>query len=455
MHNYKNKIGFLVLIMSVFSFAMVDTPKLKISGWGYLTYGKIVSSLAQSQKGVKDFDMDGQLFSDFDAGLKTEISLGNNGKGRFHVGLTTAFMMIDRELKNVELKRRRFVAYLIDAAVEYTLKNNNSTFFTEFGYLPIKYNQQARNLGEYLFRSNSYPNLVVSGFELSDKEKIVGWHGMYQNDFTDKTWFRGDLFFHTETSLYPGYNLSLSYMLSANINNFIQLGAGLSHQHLIPINKLKTTPGNDREQYNRNTDEFLKVGYIGSDDDTILYTFKGTKAMGRITIDPKALFNSPIFGSEDFKIYSEMAILGLKDYDYWYDNRAERMPFMFGFNFPTFKILDVLAIEMQYWKYPWSNNAENIWRHGSPLPYMTNGINGGDFPIYTEADTMRIHDDDLRWSIYASRKIMNRIRISLQFASDNMSKTTFSPPPPSFTKYTEVMPRTKDWYWASRIQFYF
>lgn len=455
---YKNKIAFFVLIMSVFSFAMVETPKLKISGWGFLTYGKIVSSLAQSsedaQGGVKDFDLDGQLYSDFDAGLKTEIDLGNNWKGRFHVGLSTAFMMIDRDLDNVELKRRRFVAYLIDAAIEYTIKNNNSTFFTEFGYLPIKYNQQVRNLGEYLLRSNCYPNVVVNGFELSDKEKIVGWHGMYKNDFSEESWLRGDLFFHTEMSLYPLYNFSLSYLLSANINNLIEIGAGLSHQHLIPINKLKTTPGDDREQWNRNTGEFQKVGYISPEDDTIVYTFRGTKAMGRITIDPKALFKAPIFGSEDLKIYSEVAVLGLKDYDYWYDNRLERMPFMVGFNFPTFKLLDVLAIEAQYWKYPWSNNAELVWRAGGPLPYMIYGSNP-DLPNFIEADTMRVHDDDFRWSIYASRKIMNRIRISLQFASDNMARTVFSPPPPSFTKYTEVMPRTKDWYWSSRIQFYF
>lgn len=455
MSNHKNKIGIFILIITIFTFADIETPKLKLSGWGYLTYGKIVSSQSQAQKGVKDFDLNGQLYSDFDAGLKALFLLGEHGKGRLHFGLSTAFMMIDKELKNVELKRRRFVAYLIDAAVEYTLETGNSTFFTEFGYLPVKYNPQARNLGEYLFRSNCYPNVVVSGFELADKEKLVGWHGMYKNDFSEKSWVKGDLFFNVELNLFPIYNLSLSYILSANLGNLIELGAGVSHQHLISVDKKRTTPGLDRVRWNRTTDEFYKVGYIGTENDTVLYSFKGTKAMGRVTLDPKALINAPIFGSEDFKIYSEVAVLGWKDYDYWYKNRIERMPLMVGFNFPTFKVLDVLAIELQYWKNPWSNNAENIWRHGSPLPYMTNGIDGGDFPIYPEADTMRIHDDDLRWSFYASRKIANRVRISLQFASDNLSKTTFSPPPPSFTKYTEVMPRTKDWYWVSRIQFYF
>ncbi len=452
MDNYKNKIGILVLVMSVFSFALVDAPNLKISGWGYLTYGKIVSSLTEI--GAKDMDLDGQLFSDFDAGLKAEVGLSDNVKGRFHIGLSTAFMMVDKTKPEIELKRRRFVPYLIDAAIEYTKKFNNNTFFTEFGYFPIKYNKDVRNLGEYLFRSNSYPNVVVNGFELSDKEKIVGWHGMYQNDFTENSWIRGDLFFHTEMSLYPLYNFSLSYMLSARLINLVELGTGVSHQHLIPINKSQTTPGDNREKYNRTTAEFRKVGYIGPKGDTIVYTFSGAKAMGRISLDPKALFNAPIFGLEDLKIYSEVAVLGWKDYPYWFDNRLERMPLMVGFNVPTFKILDVLSIELQYWKYPWSNNSENIWKNGGPVPYMTNG-SSGNFPVFEEADTTRLHDDDLRWSIYASKKIKDRVRICLQFACDNMSRTVFGGPPPSFSKYTEVMPRKQDWYWASRVQFYF
>jgi hypothetical protein len=455
MYYYKNKIGFVVLIMSVFSFALADSPKIKMSGWGYLTYGKIVSSLSESKGGVKDMDLDGQLFSDFDAGLKAEVRVSDNVKGRFHLGVGTAFMMVDKTKPENELKRRRFVPYLIDAAIEYNKKFDNSTFFTEFGYLPVKYNKEVRNLGEYLFRSNCYPNVVVNGFELSDKEKVVGWHGMYQYDFSEDSWIKGDLFFHTEMSLYPLYNLSLSYMLSTKLINLVELGAGISHQHLIPLNESQTTPGNDRAKYNRTTDEFRKVGYIGPNGDTIVYTFRGAKVMGRITLDPKALFNVPIFGPEDLKIYSEVAVLGWKDYPYWYDNRSERMPLMVGFNFPAFKILDVLAVEVQYWKYPWSNNSENIWKYGGTVPYMTNGKTGGAIPLFSEADSMRIHDDDLRWSIYASKKIKDRVRLSLQFACDNMSRTVFSGPPPSFAKYTEVLPRKQDWYWASRIQFYF
>jgi hypothetical protein len=447
MCSHRCSIGILILVLTAFSVAEIANSNFKISGWGFLTYGNFVKSSVQ--KGNKDYNLEGP-YADFDAGLKTVFSFGKYGKGRFHFGLATAFMADDDGDENVEMKRRRCVPYLIDAAIEFRLKIGNNTFFTEFGWLPVKYNPQARNLGEYLFRSNCYPNVVVSGFELADKEKLIGWHGMYQNDFTEKSWVKGDAFYNVEMGFYPLYNISQSYILSVNLGGFIELGAGIYH-NLISVDDKKVKPGIDEQRYPRDVyQKFSYVGSIGPNNDTILYSFKGTKAMGRVTLDPKAFFNLPVFGSEDLKIYGEMAILGLKNYPYWYDEIKDRMPLMFGFNFPAFKILDVLSMELQYWTYPWWNSAENIWKYGSPVPYC------GDLemPFFELADKLRKHNDDWRWSVYASRKIAERIRISIQFASDNMSKTAWSPPPPTYSRYTEIMTSKREWYWVSRIQFY-
>lgn len=449
----KSIIGILIFAISALCVAEDEFSRVKLSGWGFLTYGKFVSSMVE--KGAKDFNFKGESYADFDAGLKVIFPVGEHGKGRLHAGVTTAFLMVEHGVKNMELKRRRLVPYLIDAALEYTFKFDNNTFFTEFGYFPVKYNPQATNLGEYLFRSNSYPNVVVSGFELADKEKLVGLHGMYKNDFTDRSWVKGDLFFNVEMSYFPLYNLSLSYIVSANFGKFLELGTGLSHQHLISVDERKTTPATDTSKWKTSTDEWEKVGHVGPNNDTVKYSFQGTKAMGRVTIDPKAFFDAPIFGSEDLKLYSEVAVLGWKNYDYWYKDRKDRMPLMFGFNFPTFKLLDVLSIEAQYWTNPWWNTAENIWKSGSPVPYHGEQVKGGSIPNFTESDTLRYHKDDWRWSVYASRKIANRVRISGQIASDNLSKTSWSSAPPSFTKYTEIFLRTKDWYWTTRVTFYF
>lgn len=445
----KKYTGLFILVFSVFEAFALDSSRVKLSGWGFLTYGKIVSS--QRQIGIKDFDFDGENYADFDAGLKATFNLGKYGKGRFGFGLSTAYMMSDPSSENVELRRRRTAVYITDAALEYTFKNENHTFFTEFGYLPVKYNPQAMNLGEYLFRSNCYPNVVVSGFELADKEKLVGIHGMYRNDFSDNSWFKADLYNNVEMNYYPQFNLSLSYIVTANIAKFFEFGLGLSHMHFVYFDEDKITPGNsETNQTKKETDEWKKYAHYTDSTDTAVYTFRGTKAMGRVTLDPKAFFDAPIFGSEDLKFYGELAILGLKNYDYWYEDIFERMPIMLGFNVPTFKILDVLSVEVQYWKNPYWNTTENMWKNRSPVPYI-----GFQIPYYEQkADSGRTNDD-WRWSIYASKKIRNRVKISLQFASDNIARTAWMPPPPSYTRYTEVLPRTKDWYWVGRCAFFF
>ncbi len=70
----------------------------------------------------------------------------------------------------------------------------------------------------------------------------------------------------------------------------------------------------------------------------------------------KFSFLQRLFGKNDLKLYAEGAILGCENYPGWYNNIYDRMPIMFGFNFPTFKLLDVLAIEAEYFPSPYKNS---------------------------------------------------------------------------------------------------
>ena len=121
--------------------------------------------------------------------------------------------------------------------------------------------------------------------------------------------------------------------------------------------------------------------------------------------DVKGFFGSgkKIFGSEDLKIYGEMALIGVKNYPGWYERPEERMPIMAGFNFPTFKILDVLSIEVEYYGTPYANNQEYIWKACYPVPFIN--LPARAYPDLNRDwhDSLRITDDDLRWSIYASK----------------------------------------------------
>jgi hypothetical protein len=433
----------LVLCMIAIGLAEApDAPQTIISGWGWFT---------SSPRQEEDYDVnfEKEWLVDFDAGLKAVHPIGANGKARVHFGITTGYPMIDNTKQNVEFLRRSFKLYLIDAALEQTYTFDNQTIYTEFGYFPVKYNSQATNLGEYLFRSGTYPGYLNSGFELADKEKQIGVHISYKNAFLSNGWFKGDIFVGSDMRDYPLHDISPTVIATASPHPVFEFSAGAMFAHLITLDEKKTTPGTDTAIYEKGVPDWNNVGWVDTlTGDTILYTFRGIKAMARMTLDPKSLFNFSIFGKEDLKLYGEAAVLGVKNYPGWYAKIEERIPVMCGFNLPAFKLLDVFSIEGEWYGFKHWNTPENVWKSRSPVPYTGR-------PISFIDDWEPKTDDDWKWSVYMSKKIMNRIRISAQVASDHISRMQYILPPPSFAKYTEIVPRTKDWYWMTRVMYYF
>jgi len=200
--------------------------------------------------------------------------------------------------------------------------------------------------------------------------------------------------------------------------------------------------------------------------DTTFFTFRGIKAMGRITFNPGALIQSDLLGPNDFKLYIEMGILGFKNYWPWYSDILDRIPIMFGFNLPTFKLLDVMSLQLQYFRSPYWNTWEFMWKSGSALPYQ-GSLTPSTYEGWikdTSASTAPIHEDDWKWSLYMSRKVGKNMRFSLQFANDNLFKTKYMPPPPTQSKFVEITRSTwwkgkwgmiDNWYWMAKIMYYF
>jgi hypothetical protein len=140
--------------------------------------------------------------------------------------------------------------------------------------------------------------------------------------------------------------------------------------------------------------------------------------MGRFSFDPKKLLSGmDIFGDEDLKIYGEAALLGVKNYGValhspvWYNSILERIPVMLGFNFPTFKILDVLSLEGEWWGNRYPNSMEGIVNDGLPIPFPQGT---------TTIDSTQYKNDNLKWSIFGAKTFAGRYRISFQAASDHM-----------------------------------
>jgi len=259
------------------------------------------------------------------------------------------------------------------------------------GYFPFKYNSDAQNLGEYLLRSGAYPQYIITDFE-NAKIRLVGLR-LSSTLFSS---LRQDLLFTSDIQRIPYYDYTLSYLLHYySLFDMIDVGAGVTFHRLFPIEKEKTTDP-DNVVIDEN---FLPVVKNG---DTLRYTIKGTKLMGRISFDPKKLFKTDIFGERDLRLYAEGAILGIKNYRWYYDTLAHRIPFMVGFNFPAFNVLDVASLECELFR---SEQQNPFPKDASPFP--------------GEEDEW-VTKDDLKWSLYLRKTIVKGFRISGLIASDHL-----------------------------------
>lgn len=433
-----------VILCFTFSLLAQEKQSPTLSGWGWLTLGQVKSSeFSKAVPGNVDFSE--QPVADLQAGIKLTQPVYSGTVCRLHLMTSFVVPVVNTLMlhDNTEPLQKSFSISLLEASIQSNKQLfNNDTLTYEFGYFPVKYNPEAMNLGEYLFRSSAYPPLLISGFEIADKIKLAGLQTGYRHHSPAGT-LKADMYINTETENYPTLDLSLSFLIGYTTpKRFFDFSSGVSFFHLIPFDKKRITPAYDK------TIPSLSSYFVDSTTgDTTRYTFQGTKVDARATIDLKYLLNSEIFGKNDLKIYTEAAILGVEDYPGWYNNIMERIPVMVGFNLPAFKLLDVLAAEVEYNPSPYQNSYQNVWKNNSPVP---------DFNLptgqYFYSDWEKKTDDDWKWSLYASRKIKN-IRISGQVASDHTSRATYLPAGKKV--YTEICPRTKDWYYMLRCGFFF
>jgi hypothetical protein len=181
------------------------------------------------------------------------------------------------------------------------------------------------------------------------------------------------------------------------------------------VDNEKTTPGSSDERFNSPSNWHMAHG-VTDDGDTVEYTFRGIKTMGRVTIDPKGFGEWPFFGKEDLKMYAEAALLGIKNYPVFYEKRRERMPIMVGFNIPAFTLLDVLAVEAEYFPNDFSNSEHHVWQQSVPIPFTGDARPAAYGKVNKYPFSER---DDWKWSVYASKKINDYSEILVQAASDH------------------------------------
>jgi hypothetical protein len=335
----------------------------------------------------------------------------------------------------------------------------------QFGVFPIKYNPDAKDLGEYLYRSGTYPGIIYTG----------GWSYLNSAAYLAQGLrysmsHGGGLFSHSltltmERDLERNRDFDPGYLFTVKPAKFFEFGGGIVWAHAVPLkDDSALTPIKCRNAYNKKTGKALSSEEIktGCTDDVAsdtlgYYTFKGFKVAARMSFDFGTLLGMDV---DQFKLYGEWALLGIKDYPGYYDKKSERMPIMIGLDIPTFKALDMLGVEVEYKKSRFRNNM--FWvMDDQPLPIPLSGTKEDytDYdvtnPKYTaaQADSLntKFEEDDLHWAIYARKQITKGMTVHAQVASDHLRHYGLQIAPiPGYAPATE---RTKDWYYILRLEF--
>jgi hypothetical protein len=312
------------------------------------------------------------------------------------------------------------------------------------GLFRYKYNPEIRNLGEYLFRSYTYPGVIINYFDMTDA-RLAGLKVSGDLPIGDLIKLHGDGMLTFETEMYPFFDATPSLIGGCNIGSFLDLGLGVSFSRLFPVNDSLTTPSTDP-----------KNRYVTASNDTGYYTYAGTKVMARITFDPKKFLPFNCFGPEDLKLYSEAAILGLENYpkndtvgspasgdnNIWgYDTLRHKIPVVFGFNFPGFKVIDLASLEFEYYECTYPENLANAVRLGNQYAYPIPAEYNKPLSIY-------LHDN-WKWSVYLKKTFADKhAGIILQIARDHMRFQHILDEP---KVYEEALVRPNHWWWTSKI----
>ncbi len=375
-----------------------------------------------------------------------------------------------------------------------------STANLQFGLFPLKYNPDAANLGEYLFRSGTYPGYIwTGGWSYLNSASYMAQGARYTAAYL------GGAFTHIfsllmERDIEPTNDFSPGYLATVKPAAFLEFAAGAVWSHGLSLNGKRLTPESRTNAYVKATRQPLSliertrpgyeaghpavvpdsvddasgggripnplIGqavpglkntlYVSQTENGIpnsqldYYTFRGVKTMARASLDLGALTGSSLFRPSEFKLYTEVALLGVSNQPFYYEHRDERMPMMAGISLPTFGLFDKLALEAEYHKSRFENTVGLVYDRELPLPLNAEADNPYNFSdSAVAADEKAFSKDDWHWSVYASRRLGEGVNFYGQVASDYLRH--FGPEVKPTNRPATLRPQ--DWYYVMRLEF--
>jgi len=418
-----------VLLCGAARSAGIDGVTIDNAVGGSIEFGQVIKGQSKFLQGYMEDESLQRIFATYAATAtlsdRTRASVGAELK---------MFNEFPRLLNFGATKRLYYYPTLTQAFVQHSFGNAEEPYLQmTLGYFPFKYDDYARNLGEYLFRTGTYPQYIKTDFGFS-YARLAGLH-LSGSQFGN---LREDLVVFTNTEWICVGDINLAALVSYTAANFIDIGCGVSFNSLVSADKSITTPKTPQNAFVEG-------------NDTLYYTFRGTKVMARIAVDLKKFIPLPIWNAADLKLYGEAAILGLKDYPVGgennlvrYDRILRRIPIMAGFNFPTLHLFDTCAIEGEWFGTIYPNDMERAIKQGEPIPF-TSGTTREDL-------VGNYQNGSVKWSVYATRQFAKHYSVTLLAASDHMRAFAVDWDRQDFQ---EILRKPDQWYWTIKFGFSF
>jgi hypothetical protein len=406
--------AFLFVLQAALLTAFAEESDIKItpSGFAYYQIGQIEHQTPSDFGLKKPFDQHFNGRLTFDALINQRLRIIVGGEAELGVNI------------NDETKKVSFI--FKEAQGCYSFGDPAKSFLQiTAGYFPYKYNPESRNMGEYLYRTGSYPGFIINDFD-NAKARLMGFK--FSSTLFDN--LQINALFTSEYNVNPFFDYSLSFVAGYKLpNRILDFGLGVDFDRLVSIERDRTTVPTNYALDDSNN-------YIIENGDTLRYTMKGTKIMGRVTFDPKPLLPfADIFGPDDGKLYAEIAVLGTKNYGTYYNDIAKRIPIMFGFNIPCCKIIDVISYEWEY--YPSDTLYKlDIPTSGNPIPNL--------FPV-------GVKKSNVKWSFYGKKTLTKGFAIVGLIGRDHYRSVDAGGNYDS----NERMNAKEDWHYNLRFMFSF
>jgi hypothetical protein len=433
-----------------------DINLKRVSIVGQFDNGQIISGKMNQHENAQlvNYEFDGDFFQRTGVWITQEAVVAN--RLRLVMGVGGLFWYALPMSQNINTRITQFGPGISQAQGTYAFGGFEDPVATlQMGYFPYKYNPDAKNLGEYLMRSGTYPGYLTTG----------GWNmigsaahmvqGLRLNFALWGGKFESDVLIAMENAMPPMFSMTPAYVATVKPVSGVQVGLGVACNHCLPVKPSRESPkvGSNMVITSAVYDS-ANATYVYQKDSSAYYTFQGLKLSANATLDPKALIPMEFLGPEDLKLYGEVAVLGWKNYPYLYEKRSERMPMMVGFNLPTFKLLDVLSIEFEYYNSRFINSFYSQYRGaGLPIPMFP----GADAEGAVELDALKQYEkdakeDNVKWSVFAKKQIVKGVEVYAQAASDHIRTINAEAGPmPAMTPITNR--NGKQWYYILRLQF--